>query len=195
MLAFVPGRCDNVRGMPDELTVAQTDPQQGGQEWLADVYDCLRELATAWFRAERAGHTLQPTALVHEAYLRLSAADRQIEERTRFGGAAALAMRRVLVDHARRRNATKRGGDLVRLDLGLVDPEGDSRDVDVLVLDEALTSLAAEHERAARVVELRFFGGLTVDQAASLLDVSPRTIELDWRFARAWLLERLEAPS
>jgi RNA polymerase sigma factor (TIGR02999 family) len=194
MLAKRARPCDNAQGMIEERTLTPTDPQQGSQAWLSEVYDCLRELATAWFRAERAGHTLQPTALVNEAYLRLSAADRQIEERTRFGGAAALAMRRVLVDHARRRNATKRGGDLVRLDLGLVDPAGESRDVDVLVLDEALTALAGEHDRAARVVELRFFGGLTVEQAASLLDVSPRTIELDWRFARAWLLDRLEAP-
>jgi len=162
------------------------------QPWLPEVYECLRQLAVAWFRAERPGHTLQPTALVHEAYMRLNATERSIDDRTRFGAAAAIAMRRVLVDHARARNASKRGGGWGRLDLDVVDAQGETRPVGILELDEALRNLASEDERAARVVELRFFGGLTVDQAASMLDVSPRTVDTDWRFARAWLLDRLE---
>jgi len=161
------------------------------QPWLPEVYDCLRQLAAAWFRAERPGHTLQPTALVHEAYMRLNQTERAIDDRTRFGAAAALAMRRVLVDHARARNAAKRGGRWMRLDLELIDASGERRDVGIVELDEALENLASEHERCARVVELRFFGGLTVDQTSSALDVSPRTVDLDWRFARAWLLDRL----
>ena len=161
------------------------------QPWLPEVYDCLRGLAAAWFRAERPEHTLQPTALVHEAYMRLSATERSIDDRTRFGAAAAVAMRRVLVDHARARRAVKRGGGWSRVDLELVDGSGNLRGVGILELDEALDALAAEHERCARVVELRFFGGLTGEQAAQLLDVSPRTVDVDWRFARAWLLERL----
>ena len=161
------------------------------QPWLPEVYDCLRRLAAAWFRAERPGHTLQPTALVHEAYMRLSAADRSIDDRTRFGAAAAVAMRRVLVDHARARNAAKRGGGWSRVDLALIDAGGQARDVGILELDDAIAELAKEHDRCARVVELRFFGGLSGDQTARILDVSPRTIDVDWRFARAWLLERL----
>lgn len=161
------------------------------QPWLPEVYECLRGLAAAWFRAERPGHTLQPTALVHEAYLRLSATDRAIDDRTRFGAAAAVAMRRVLVDHARARNTAKRGRGWTRVDLALVDAGGRPRDVGILELDEALGELSREHERCARVVELRFFGGLAGDQAAQVIGVSPRTVDVDWQFARAWLLERL----
>ena len=159
--------------------------------WSRLAYDHLLDLAEAWMRRERPGHTLQPTALVHEAFLRLADAGAVgLDDRTRFQALAAVAMRRVLVDHARRRSRAKRGGGWRRIALdGLA--ASDSEGADLLALDDALTALGAEHERAARVVELRFFGGLGVEQAAALLGCSPRTVELDWQFARAWLLRSL----
>ncbi|MFO0972358.1 MAG: sigma-70 family RNA polymerase sigma factor [Phycisphaerae bacterium] len=152
------------------------------------VYDELRALAAAYLRHERPGHTLQPTALVHEAYLRLfDSASPQSMNRTQFFAASANVMRRVLVEHARARGAQKRGGQLRRLplepDLALA---ADAHD-ELLALDDALSQLAALDQRQARVVELRFFGGLTVDEVAESLGYSKRAIESDWQLARAWL--------
>lgn len=162
------------------------------EDLLALVYDELRRLAAAYLARESAAHTLQPTALVHEAYMRVSAQD-GVEPRNpaHLRALSAIAMRRVLVDHARGKKAAKRGGDWgkVTLEAGLMEGEGD---LDALELDAALNRLAEVDERRARVVELRFFGGLTNREVGEHLGVSETTVEADWRFARAWLSRELE---
>jgi RNA polymerase sigma-70 factor, ECF subfamily len=155
----------------------------------------LRRLAHAYLRGERNGHTLQTTALVHEAYLRLVRQDpATFDERSRFIGTAAHLMRQILVDYARARHRLKRGGDDVRVPLdewvAIVDP---ARADQWEVLDAALDRLATLSARQARIVELRYFGGLTVEEAASVLDVSPKTVKRDWAAARAWLRRELGA--
>lgn len=157
------------------------------------VYDELRALAQHQLQRERPGHTLQATALVHEAYLRLVDQTRiEFAGRSHFFAIAATMIRRILVDHARGKAAAKRGGQAGRLTLHEdAAAINDDRGVDLLDLDDALTTLAALSDRQARVVELRFFGGLTVEEAADVLDVSPRTVKDDWRIARAWLRQRL----
>ena len=171
--------------------------QQGDDEALrrvaALVYDDLRAIAAARLRGERSGHTLQPTALVHEAYLRLSEQRRrQWKERRQFFAVASRVMRQVLVDHARARQAAKRGGAATRIEVtSLGEIAAPAEVFDVLPLDEALTRLAALQPRLARVVELRFFGGLEVEETAALLDCSPRTVKRDWALARAWLVREL----
>jgi RNA polymerase sigma factor (TIGR02999 family) len=158
------------------------------------VYDELRRLAGRYLRAEGEGHTLQPTALVHEAYLRL-VGQRNVDWRNRaqFLGIAAEMMRRILVNHAVARRTAKRGGEATRvaLDETLRVLEGD--DVDLLALDGALQALAEVDARASRVVELRFFGGLGIDETAEVLGVSPATVKRDWTVARAWLRRELHA--
>jgi RNA polymerase sigma factor (TIGR02999 family) len=152
------------------------------------VYEELRQQATRYLRRERPGHTLQTTALIHEAYLRLvDAKDVQWEGRAHFFAIAANLMRRILVDHARRRGADKRGGSQIRLTLDETVAISDGSDVDLLAIDEALERLAAIDPQQARVVELRFFSGLTVDETAAALAVSPKTVKRDWSVARAWL--------
>jgi RNA polymerase sigma factor (TIGR02999 family) len=170
------------------------DPRPGsGGDLDARLYGELRALAGDFLRRERSDHTLQPTALVHEAWIRLSAeAGSPWDNRARFFAIAAQAMRRILIDHARRKQADKRGGGAQRITLVTdITPPLDSADVDLLALDEALDRLAALDERQARVVELRFFAGLTVDEVAEALDVSARTVAGDWRLARAWLSREL----
>jgi RNA polymerase sigma factor (TIGR02999 family) len=179
--------------MIEERTLTPTDPQQGSQAWLSEVYDCLRELATAWFRAERAGHTLQPTALVHEAYLRLLPDGRaHAADRTQFLGLAAITMRRVLIDHGRRRRSQKRGGGQEPEILDTSIPEDDALTAS-LAIHLAVEKLARKHERAAQVVVYRYFGGMTVRQVAELMGVNPSTIVDDWVFARTWLHRELSA--
>jgi RNA polymerase sigma factor (TIGR02999 family) len=156
------------------------------------VYEELRRIARARLRGERDGHTLQTTALVHEAYVRLADLDRMtLRDRVHFFAMASRLMREILVDHARRRNAGKRGGgaEMVRLEDANPAAVGDA--VDLLALDEALTQLAAFEERLCRVVELRFFGALSIAETAVALDVSPATVERDWVVAKAWLHQRL----
>lgn len=161
-------------------------------ELLPLVYNELRRLADAYLRRERTDHTLQPTALVHEAYLRLTGVRAAgFSNRSHFYGAAATAMRRVLVDHARGRRALKRGQPLLRLDEAM-DVGVDLR-LDLVSLDEALEQLARVAPRPAKVVELRFFGGLTVEETASVLSIAPATVKRQWAFARAWLYRALEA--
>jgi len=159
------------------------------------VYAELKRIAAARMRGERPDHTLQPTALVHEAFIRLIGSGTPgFEGRAHFLNAASTVMRRVLVDHARARNAAKRGSALrVTLDEALAAAPGP--DVDMLALDDALERLAAAEPRWARVVELRFFGGLEVTEVAETLDISVATVKRDWQFARAWLARELGDPS
>jgi RNA polymerase sigma factor (TIGR02999 family) len=161
-------------------------------EMLPFVYDELRRLATRYLLRERRDHTLQPTALVHEAYLRL-VDQRQVnwKNRAQFVGLAAVMMRRILVNHARDRAAGKRGGDMQQVPLSDADGPGKPQDVDVIVLHEALEQLGAIDPRKSRIVELKFFGGLTTSEIAEVLQISPATIERDWSFARAWLYDAI----
>jgi len=157
---------------------------------LDSVYEEMRRLAAANLRLERPGHTLQPTALAHEAYLRLvTSPDLTVLDRAHFMVLAARAMRRVLADHARRRNAVKRGEDPVRVTLS--DLAAAPTNVDAHELDLALEKLAGLDERQARVVELRFFTGLSIEDAAQVLGISPATVKRDWTLARAWLHREL----
>jgi RNA polymerase sigma-70 factor (ECF subfamily) len=161
------------------------------EELMVRVYDDLRRLAASYLRRERANHTLQPTALVHEVYLRLSSQDSvDWQNRDHFVSVAAEMMRRVLVDHARGHKRDKRGHGLKQ---SLADAEGiaTNDDGDLVALDEALRRLARKHPQKGRVVELRFFGGLSIEEAARILKVSESTIERDWKFARAWLAREL----
>lgn len=156
------------------------------------VYAELRRRAGAYLRRERPGHTLQPTALVHEAWLRLAGQDVDWRNRSQFFGMASSLMRRILVDHARRRGAARRGGGAPRVALEeAMGTTADGDRVDMVRLDEALTELAELDPRQGRIVELRFFGGLTTEETAGLLGVSPATIKRDWTVARAWLFDRL----
>jgi RNA polymerase sigma factor (TIGR02999 family) len=159
------------------------------------VYAELRAIAAKHLRSERPGHTLQPTALANEAYLRLRGlGDVPWHHRAHFFAIASRIMRRILVDHARARMAHKRGADAPRVQLheGLQEGAASAMDAEELIdLDRALDQLAVAEPRLSRLVELRFFGGLRIEEASELLDCSPRTAKRDWAFARAWLLHKL----
>jgi RNA polymerase sigma factor (TIGR02999 family) len=185
---------------PSRVTLLLREWQRGdataGADLASAVYDELRRLAASRLRQERHGHTLQATALVHETWLKLVDQRVDWQNRGHFFALAAQAMRRILVDHARRRHAAKRGNDQPSahvddiLDL-LPAPMPDER---LLAMDEALTRLAALDARQAQVVELRFFTGLSVSETAQVLDVSPTTVKREWASARAWLFDAIEAP-
>jgi len=163
---------------------------------MGRVYDELRRLASGQLRHERGNHTLQPTALVHEAYMRMASHDGPFwKDPIQFRAVAAGVMRQVLVDHARRRGAGKRGGGMQRVVLDEAVTPMAEPELDVIALDEAIGKLAGRSERQARIVELRFFGGLTVDQAADLLGISRGTVMNDWTVARAWLQRELSGES
>ena len=155
------------------------------------VYDELRALASRRLRGERPDHTLQATALVHEAYARLVEGAVDFADRAHFFALAATAMRRILVDYARRRGRAKRGGDLERVTLGEADATTSQGSEDLLALDEAIERLATLDERKARVVELHFFGGLTYEEVAAALEISESTVDRDLRMAKAWLASEL----
>lgn len=160
------------------------------------VYEELRHQAARYLRRERPGHTLQTTALIHEAYLRLiDAKDVHWQSRAHFFAIAANLMRRILVDHARRRDADKRGGSQLKLTLNDMFTVAKETDVDVLAIDEALDRLARMDQQQARVVELRFFSGLSVEETAAALGVSPKTVKRDWSVARAWLRREIGGPA
>jgi RNA polymerase sigma-70 factor (ECF subfamily) len=189
-----------VQGRADQPDVTQllADWQRGDRAAFAQlvplVYEELRRVARARLRHERDGHTLQTTALVHEAYVRLVDLHRMtIRDRTHFFAMAARLMREILVDHARRKNAGKRGGAADIVSLSDVDPAGPGTSVDLIALDEALTQLDGLEPRLCKVVELRFFGGLSVAETADTLAVSTATVERDWVVAKAWLHQRLSS--
>jgi RNA polymerase sigma-70 factor, ECF subfamily len=156
------------------------------------IYEELRQLAERYMRNEKAGHTLQPTALVHEAYERLIGVELPWRNRAHFLGVAAQVMRRVLVDHARTRNAAKRGADFSRVSFDEAMHIAAESDELVLGLDDALAKLGRFDELKSRILEMRFFGGLTYDQAAAALDISPATLDRELRLAKAWLKHELQ---
>lgn len=164
-------------------------PRVNVDDLLPLVHDELRRLADRYLQRERQGHTLQPTALLNEAYLRVK--DRSPVDREHLLAIVAQAMRRVLVDHARHRNRLRRGGDRERIEFDEPVTTEDAREFDVVEFDDVLTALSRHHARSARIVELRVFGGLTVVEIATLLEISPRTVDNDWAAARAWLARAL----
>jgi RNA polymerase sigma-70 factor (ECF subfamily) len=186
---------ENRQENPPRLPSSQSMPE-AEQDLALSLYQELHRLAAAKMRFERVNHTLQPTALVNEAYLRLSeASDSMWQDRGRVLGTAANVMRHILVDHARAHNAEKRGDGLVQVTLieenmGAAAP---GNPVDVLAVDEALTRLAEFDSRQAKVLEMHFFGGLTFEEIALQLNVSARTVKRDWIMARAWLRQQLSS--
>jgi RNA polymerase sigma-70 factor (ECF subfamily) len=177
------------QGAATELLLAWSGGDEGARErMLPLVYDELRRLAASYLRRERPGHTLQPTALVHEAYVRLID-QRQVDwsNRAQFVGLAAVMMRRVLLNHARDRKADKRGAGAEHVPLTLAVADIGAAEIDFLDLHEALDRLAELDPRKCRIVELKFFGGLTMDEIAGTLAVSRATVEREWTFTRAWL--------
>ena len=184
---------------PEGITQLLERWSQGDEEALDQlmplVYDELHRLAGAYLRRERREHTLQPTALVNEAYLKLvRQRNIQWQNRAQFFGVAAQLMRRILVDHARRRNI-KRGRGMRHVSLDEATIIGGERETDLAALDDALTLLAERDPRKAQVVEMRFFGGLSVEESAEVLGVSPVTVMRDWRTAKAWLYRELSPGS
>jgi RNA polymerase sigma factor (TIGR02999 family) len=158
------------------------------EQLLPAVYDELRRLAAGYLRGERPDHTLQATALVHEAYLRLvDQREARWQSRAHFFAVAAQVLRRILVDHARGKRAGKRGGGRRRVMLSDVTPVAPERDLDLLALDEALARLAVEEPIDAQVVEMRFFAGLTIEEVAEVLGVNEKTVRRHWNYAKAWL--------
>jgi RNA polymerase sigma-70 factor (ECF subfamily) len=183
---------------PGEITVLLAEMKRGNSEALPKLvpllYDELRKLAGHFLREERPGHTLQPTALVHEAYLKLAGQRAGFENRAQFMAVAAQAMRRILVDYARQRVAAKRGGGVALTDIDLATVGATvEQSQELLSIDEALEKLTAIDPQQARVVEMRYFGGLTVEETAAALAIAPRTVKREWAMAKAWL--RLEISS
>jgi RNA polymerase sigma factor (TIGR02999 family) len=180
---------------PRDITLLLRELKQGGRDAfdqvLTLIYEELRGLADQHLKRERASHTLQPTALVHEAFLRMVGQDAGFESRLQFLRVASTMMRRVLVDHARSHGRRKRGGDAHRVELTesvAAEPEAS---VDLIELDDALKKLEALDPRKVRIIELRYFAGMTIEETARLLEISPATISRDWDVARLWLLREI----
>ena len=170
-------------------------PQRSTAAWVNEVYTELRAIAHRNLASERPSHTLQTTALVHEAYVRLCGAS-SWPGRAEFMAAAAHVMREILIDYARSRSRVKRGGDLLRITLNEVWVAIDVReDTDVLAVDAALKKLERLDERQARIVEMRFFAGMSIEEVAEILEVAPKTVSRDWTMARAWLRRELARAS
>ncbi len=157
------------------------------------VYDELRRLARSYLRGERSGHTLESTALVHEAYLRLVNQNTSWQNRAHFFGIAAQMMRRILVDHARGHNAARRGEGACKVTLDEKIAGVQQRDIDVMAVDEALTRLAQFDVQQSRIVELRFFAGLSIEDTSEVLKISPATVKRDWAMAKAWLYREMRS--
>lgn len=183
---------DETRGQTTRLLKAMHAGDPAAAERLLPlVYAELHRVANAYMRRERPDHTLQPTALINEAYLRLIQEDVDWNSREHFVGFAAQVMRRVLVDYARSRNAQQRSGKLERVELQDQFAISPDKLEQVLLLDEALERLEKANPRQARVVELRYFGGLSIEQIGAALDIAPRSVKRDWALARIWLFEEL----
>jgi RNA polymerase sigma factor (TIGR02999 family) len=176
------------KGVTQLLEKWSNGDQSALDELMALLYDELRRLASAYLRRERPDHTLQPTALVNEAYMRLvDQRHTRWQNRAQFFGIAAQLMRRILVDHARAHNAAKRGGPQYAVSLSQADRFAKQPDVELLALHDALNELATIDPQQGRIVEQRFFGGLSIEETAEVLGVSHATVERDWKMARAWL--------
>lgn len=190
----MPSREGESEEVTELLRAWRSGDEQADAQLLERVYQTLRNIAAAQLRRERREHTLQPTALVHEAYLRL-VGQREVDwrDRAHFFGLASVTMRRVLVDHARRRRAKRRDPDEGPEPLAVATEDGEA--VDLLDLDLALNRFAERFPRQAKVVEMRYFSGLEFDDVALALDLSARTVKRDWTFARAWLRDALSAPA
>jgi len=183
--------------VPADITLLLHAAASGQRESLdalmAAIYQDMRRLAAHHMSAERKDHTLQPTAIVHEAYVRLiDQRSTDWKDRLHFFAVASRIIRRILIDHARATEAGKRGGDRTRISLADQDVAGPQRDIDLVALDEALTELAEIDPQQSRIVELRYFGGCTVEEVAEVLKIGKRTVDRDWQAAKAWLLLRLE---
>lgn len=183
---------------PQQITQMLKDWSNGDQsardQLIPLVYEELRRMAHQHMKKERPGHTLQTSALVHEAFVRLvDQSDVQWQNRAHFFGIAAQMMRRILVDYARGRNYAKRGGGARQVSLEDVAIVSAERAADVVALDEALTSFASVDQRKSQIVELRFFGGLSIEETAAVLSVSPGTVMRDWTLAKAWLRREMTA--
>ena len=181
-------------GPVTQLLLAWTSGNRAAlEELIPVVYPELRRIAARYLRHERVGHTLQPTALVHEAYLKLIDQERaEWQNRAQFFGVAAQLMRRILVDHARERAADKRGGGVRPVTLVDAMAAAPDRGIDILALDEALERLTALYPEQGHLVELRYFGGLTIEETGEVLGLSPATVKRQWAVARAWLLANLD---
>ena len=183
---------------PGEVTLLLGEITEGNQHALDRlmplIYDELHRLAARCMRQERADHTLQPTALIHEAYLRL-VGRRTVkwESRAHFFAAAAQLMRRILIDHAKHHLRAKRGGAPQKISLDEVYVFSEDKSADLVALDESLARLAITDPQQSRIVELRYFGGLTIEETAKVLDISPKTVKRDWSVAKAWLYGDLKA--
>ena len=183
---------------PEGVTQLLIDWSKGDQAALDRlmplVYNELRRLATNYLRRERAGHTLQPTALVNEAYLKLvDQRNAKWQNRAQFFGISAQLMRRILVDHARQHHAAKRGGSQKqRLSITSAEALAQKPEIDLLALNEALDQLSKMDPQQSRIVELKFFGGLSIEETAEVLGIGHATVERDWKMARAWLRRQLE---
>jgi RNA polymerase sigma factor (TIGR02999 family) len=184
---------DSVNKDVTKLLEAWSEGDGGALEELMPlVYDELRRMAKRYMSSQPSGHTLQTTALIHEAYLKLAdQKEKHWQNRAHFFAVAARAMRHILVDHARTRQAEKRGGATEFVSLEDVAVISNERAAEVVALDDALENLFALEERKGRVVELRYFGGLSVEETAEVLKISPETVTRDWRFAKTWLLREL----
>jgi RNA polymerase sigma factor (TIGR02999 family) len=176
------------------LEAAERGEPQAAEDLLPVVYEELRRLAAARMADEKPGQTLQPTALVHEAWLRLAGEDHDWRNRKHFFSAAAEAMRRILVERARRKQRRRHGGQMVRVNLEDIDLAAESESETVLFVDEALERLAAEDPTVAELIRLRFFVGMPNQEAAALLGLSERTARRDWAYARAWHARELARP-
>ena len=176
------------------LTQWANGDEQALQDLTPIVYKELRLLAASYLRKERQGHTLQPTALVHEAYLKLvDQRNAKWQNRAQFFGISAQLMRRILVDHARQRQAAKRGGsEQQRLSITSAEALVKQPEMDLLALNEALDQLAKMDAQQSRIVELKFFGGLSIEETAEVLGIGHATVERDWKMARAWLRRQLQ---
>lgn len=194
MAAILSGTLDCVSDVTRILEAAQQGNPKAAEELLPLVYEELRQLAAHKMAHESPGHTLQPTALVHEAWLRLVGGEGEahFQNRAHFFAAAAEAMRRILIDRARRKRAVRHGGDQQRIDLQEADVASSADDDQLLAISEALDKLARQHVTEAEVVKLRYFVGMTNDEAAEALGIAPRTAKYYWTHARAWLFREIQ---
>ena len=189
-----PARPQRTHDVTQLLSSLQQGDSRAQEELFTLVYDELRHIAARYMSRERPGHTLQATALVHEAYMQLVDQTRVTwQNRAHFFGVAAQLMRRILVDFARGQHAAKRGGSAQKLSLEEVIGLSGKQEVAFDALDEALTRLQQLDAQQSRIVELRFFGGLTIDEVAEVIGVSTATVEREWRMARAWLHQQLQS--